>query len=107
MPNDAKLGLVVGVTLVILVAVVFFRKDATGGTTSLAPAPINGVRPATPASPANTRLVTAAPMVREPEKTAPAKPLEQETAKGLPRPEAEAPAANAEPEKPEMEEPDR
>ncbi len=27
MPNDAKLGLVVGVGLVITVAVVFFRKD--------------------------------------------------------------------------------
>jgi hypothetical protein len=34
MPNDAKLGLVVGVGLVLLIAVVFFRKDpvaATGG----------------------------------------------------------------------------
>jgi nucleoid-associated protein YgaU len=30
MPNDAKLGLVVGVGLVIGVAVVFFRKDAAG-----------------------------------------------------------------------------
>jgi nucleoid-associated protein YgaU len=29
MPNDAKLGLVVGVGLVIAVAVVFFRKDST------------------------------------------------------------------------------
>lgn len=28
MPNDAKLGLVVGVALVLTVAVVFFRKDA-------------------------------------------------------------------------------
>ncbi|MCS6977721.1 MAG: LysM peptidoglycan-binding domain-containing protein [Gemmatales bacterium] len=30
MPNDAKLGLVVGVGLVIAVAVVFFRKDLSG-----------------------------------------------------------------------------
>ena len=30
MPNDAKLGLVVGVGLVIAVAVVFFRKDLPG-----------------------------------------------------------------------------
>jgi nucleoid-associated protein YgaU len=30
MPKDAKLGLVVGVALVIAVAVVFFRKDGTG-----------------------------------------------------------------------------
>src|SRR4051812_22879368 len=28
MPNDAKLGLVVGMALIIAVAVVFFRKDA-------------------------------------------------------------------------------
>lgn len=31
MPNDAKLGLVVGVGLVITVAVVFFRKEPAGG----------------------------------------------------------------------------
>jgi hypothetical protein len=31
MPNDAKLGLVVGVALVIAVAVLFYRKDATPG----------------------------------------------------------------------------
>jgi nucleoid-associated protein YgaU len=29
MPNDAKLGMVVGVGLVIIVAVIFFRKDTT------------------------------------------------------------------------------
>src|SRR5437773_1137206 len=29
MPNDAKLGMVVGVGLVIIVAVLFFRKDTT------------------------------------------------------------------------------
>jgi hypothetical protein len=28
MPNDAKLGLVVGVVLVIAIAVVFFRREA-------------------------------------------------------------------------------
>jgi nucleoid-associated protein YgaU len=32
MPNDARLGLVVGVTLVILVAVLFARKDGTTAT---------------------------------------------------------------------------
>jgi nucleoid-associated protein YgaU len=31
MPNDARLGLVVGVALVILVAVLFFGKDGKGG----------------------------------------------------------------------------
>ncbi len=30
MPNDAKLGLVVGVALVIVVAVIFFRKELPG-----------------------------------------------------------------------------
>jgi nucleoid-associated protein YgaU len=31
MPNDAKLGMVFGVGLVIIVAVIFFRKDSTAG----------------------------------------------------------------------------
>jgi nucleoid-associated protein YgaU len=37
MPNDAKLGLVVGVGLVLVVAVVFFRKDGplSAGATSV------------------------------------------------------------------------
>lgn len=53
MPNDAKLGLVVGVGLVIGVAVVFFRKD-------LAPPPAdapaaNAVSPAPAAAPAVPR----------------------------------------------------
>jgi nucleoid-associated protein YgaU len=42
MPNDAKLGLVVGVGLVIAVAVVFFRKEAPAGhpaATSVKPIP--------------------------------------------------------------------
>ena len=34
MPNDAKLGLIVGVGLVIGVAVVFFRKDDSEGALS-------------------------------------------------------------------------
>ena len=33
MPNDAKLGMVFGVGLVILVAVIFFRKDTTAADT--------------------------------------------------------------------------
>jgi hypothetical protein len=49
MPNDAKLGLVVGVGLVLVVAVVFFGKDlvperAIAGTTpavSVAPASVD------------------------------------------------------------------
>ena len=45
MPNDAKLGLVVGVGLVIAVAVLFFRKDTPYGTPSGDPAPAGIVRP--------------------------------------------------------------
>src|SRR5437868_14832326 len=41
MPNDAKLGLVVGVALVIAVAVVFFRREAPAGgpATNVQPGP--------------------------------------------------------------------
>jgi nucleoid-associated protein YgaU len=41
MPNDAKLGLIVGVGLVIVVAVVFFRKEAgpVGAPGTLSPTP--------------------------------------------------------------------
>src|SRR5262249_46589556 len=43
MPNDAKLGLVVGVSLVLVVAVFFFRKEAAGvdpaAATIVKPAP--------------------------------------------------------------------
>ncbi len=41
MPNDAKLGLVVGVALVIAVAVVFFRREAPvgGPATNVQPGP--------------------------------------------------------------------
>jgi nucleoid-associated protein YgaU len=41
MPNDAKLGLVVGVALVIAVAVLFFRREAPAGgpATNVQPGP--------------------------------------------------------------------
>ena len=47
MPNDAKLGLVVGVALVLLIAVLFFRKDpvATAGGPPVAQVPPAEVRP--------------------------------------------------------------
>jgi nucleoid-associated protein YgaU len=45
MPNDAKIGLVVGVGLVIAVAVVFYRKDAP----TASPAAIDKAAPVTPA----------------------------------------------------------
>ncbi len=38
MTNDAKLGLVVGIGLVILIAIVFFRKDGTLAHAAPAPA---------------------------------------------------------------------
>ena len=37
MPNDAKLGLVMGVSLVIAVAVIFFRKELPGSVKSTDP----------------------------------------------------------------------
>jgi hypothetical protein len=41
MTNDAKLGLVVGIGLVILIAIVFFRKDAVPTAVApIAPAPV-------------------------------------------------------------------
>lgn len=58
MPNDAKLGLVVGVGLVITVAVLFFRKDMTVGAPNGEPAPAGIVRPMGPSSP-DDRLRTA------------------------------------------------
>jgi nucleoid-associated protein YgaU len=70
-PNDAKLGLVVGVGLLIVVAVVFFRKELTPGTTSVEP-PSNRVQPPPPAiPPANSRIVSASPTARTDEKPEP------------------------------------
>jgi len=59
MPNDAKLGLVVGVGLVITVAVLFFRKDMTVGSPNGEPAPAGIVRPIPPSSRPDDRLRTA------------------------------------------------
>ena len=44
MPNDAKLGLVAGVVVVILIAVVFFRKDVAEAN------PVGGTLPPLPRS---------------------------------------------------------
>jgi nucleoid-associated protein YgaU len=58
MPNDVKLGLVIGVGLVIAVAVIFFRKDSTAPNADGAAAiPTRGVPPAPPPEPTrNTRF---------------------------------------------------
>ena len=45
MPNDAKLGLVVGVGLVIAVAVLFFHKEPPAGAPAGEAAPAGIVRP--------------------------------------------------------------
>jgi nucleoid-associated protein YgaU len=49
MPNDAKLGLVLGVGLVVAIAVVFFRKEPA--TADAAPRPAAAVRTATDPDP--------------------------------------------------------
>ena len=49
MPNDAKLGLVVGVAMVVLIAAIFFRKDAAQAQPA-PPAP-NAVAPEPPPFP--------------------------------------------------------
>jgi 5'-nucleotidase / UDP-sugar diphosphatase len=49
MPNDAKLGLVVGMGLVIAVAVLFFHKEGPVGSSASEPAPAGIVRPIPPA----------------------------------------------------------
>ena len=75
MPNDAKLGLVVGVGLVIAVAVLFFRKDTPYGTPSGDPAPAGIVRPfplLPPSSSASSRTAPARPTAWTTEPASPA-----------------------------------
>lgn len=64
MPNDAKLGMVVGVGLVIVVAVVFFRKDAAAGS----PAGPKAATPAPRTSGAHGSILNSrpAPPARQP-----------------------------------------
>jgi hypothetical protein len=67
MPNDAKLGMIVGVGLVIAIAVVFFHKDAisspAGADTSSATA-VNPLKPLPPAPRGVSRTVRARTAVR-------------------------------------------
>lgn len=67
MPKDAKFGMVVGVSLVIVVAVVFFRKEAP----AIDPAAATIVKPAPDLKPlplpgSNDRNVQAKAMVNTP-----------------------------------------
>jgi hypothetical protein len=68
MPNDAKFGLVVGVSLVIVVAVFFFRKEAPAldpaAATIIKPA-AESVSPSLPVS--NSRTVRAKAMSNTPQ----------------------------------------
>jgi hypothetical protein len=81
MPNDAKLGLVVGVGLVIAVAVVFFQKEpdvtpAAKAATAAAPSPAGQLRTVkaknTARTEENARPSTAAGEGRAQEGTPPA-----------------------------------
>jgi nucleoid-associated protein YgaU len=74
MPNDAKLGLVVGVGLVITVAVLFFHKENSTSPAASEPAPAGIVRP-TPLAPfpsGSMRTASAHPMARTSETAEPA-----------------------------------
>jgi nucleoid-associated protein YgaU len=66
MPNDAKLGLVVGVGLVIAVAVLFFHKEGPGGSAASESAPAGIVRPIplAPLPSGSMRTASAHPMAR-------------------------------------------
>ncbi len=70
MPNDAKLGVVVGVGLVIAVAIVFFRKDAPAADPAASvkqpPAPVQAM------APTQSRVVQAQPGIRTAPAPAPA-----------------------------------
>ena len=51
MPNDAKLGLVAGVAVVVLIATLFFRKDAPIELSSPSALPSRTATPSPPAVP--------------------------------------------------------
>ncbi len=45
MPSDAKFGLVVGMILVLLIALLFFRREGTGELPAAQPAPTKALPP--------------------------------------------------------------
>lgn len=51
MPNDAKLGLLAGLTVVLLVALLFFRKEGPPAPPGVRAAPASVPSPAPPPSP--------------------------------------------------------
>jgi hypothetical protein len=70
MPNDAKLGLVIGVSLVIAVALMLFRKDAPAAPVGAEPPPSGIVQ--SPEGPHSTgRPAAGRPAGRRPAQPAP------------------------------------
>jgi hypothetical protein len=65
MSNDAKLGLVVGIAVVILIAIVFYRKD---------PALAHAVPEARAAAQVQSASIVGAPLAAEPLSLTPAAP---------------------------------
>lgn len=93
MPNDAKLGLVVGMVLVLLIALLFFRKEGTSELPAAPPAPVK--RQPSPSAPPPSVLPPAppkhvAPKIEPPPPGAPST-LPEELPE-LPPPAIEAPA---------------
>ena len=75
MPNDAKLGLVLGVGLVIAVAVVFFRRDLASAQPNDTPAGAVSAAAGPPAAPPNAVRDQLHPVkARTAERTTPAHP---------------------------------
>jgi hypothetical protein len=67
MPNDAKLGLVAGMAMVVLIAMIFFRKDpaAAQPMSTVFPAP-NAVAPDAPPMPKTPPSDNAVPALPPP-----------------------------------------
>lgn len=63
MARDAKLGLVVGVGVVLAIAVTFFRKDQATATTTAASTALRPARPAPSLPPDGGETPTPAPEV--------------------------------------------
>ncbi len=66
MPNDAKLGLVIGVSLVVAVGVLFYRKEVTSALPANAKPPTSTVNPLPPPPVRPARLTARAREVSPP-----------------------------------------
>ena len=70
MPNDAKLGLVTGLAIVVLIAATYYRKEPTGALASEAPA-----APAVPTPPRIQPKEATPPAVQAPPVARPEPPM--------------------------------